>query len=182
MVILYLGTEEDRRAQYMKGLEGYPVREIRQEELKKSPRQLAEEDQAPMQAETGTPQEGRAFLFADLPDLDEPAVRALLEQLEKAGIEKPLMAVRTEHNMDWPLQQLADEIAREEAYFKDREELAALLGTFSQEEMKDPYIGRSVMTAYMMLRARELSEQDLALALQALREIRAGLDKNQQAD
>lgn len=48
--------------------------------------------------------------------------------------------------------------------------------------MKDPYVARSAMTAFMMLQKPELSEEDLHIALDALRKIRAGLDKTVQTD
>lgn len=177
MVILYSGNDTELTNRYLKGLEGLPVLVIGDEDLGFSAAQLRERTVD----RNLKPGAGRAFLFVD-EDVDQKKVQHLISLLNEAGVDRPLMAVRTQHNETWPLSALAKEISREERYFLDREELAALVGSFTQEEMKDPYVARSAMTAFMMLQKPELSEEDLHIALDALRKIRAGLDKTVQTD
>ncbi len=175
MVILYSGNDERLASQYMKGLEEVPVLVIGDEDLAFSAAQLRERKES----RELKPANGRAFLFVD-EDIDQKGAEALLASLKEAGVERPLMAVRTEHNETWPLENLAAEISREEKYFMDRETLAHLVASFTQDELKDPYVARSAMTGFMMLQKPELSEEDLHIALQALGEIRQNLDaKNQ---
>lgn len=176
MLILYCGNDMNTTERYLKALRGLPVLTVGDEDLGCSAVQLREriEDRVPRQGS------GRAFLFVD-EEMDRDEVNKLLLSLHGAGIERPLMAVRTAHNENWPFSELAKELAKEDEYFRGREELSDLVRSFTKEEMQDPYVSKSAITAFLLLQKPELSEEDLQSALKALRQIRAILD-GEQAD
>lgn len=165
MVILYLGQDAHRFEQYQKALQDQDLILVGDEDLDHTIQDLFNRS-SNHQIKEGTM---NPFMIADINVHDPEEVGRFLDTLKSQGIEQPLLALRTEHNEKWTLKALKEEIEKEAAYFEKRKQLTKLIQSFGADQLEaDPKVKKSVMTAYMMLQAPELPEDQLDLAIEVL--------------
>lgn len=116
-------------------------------------------------AEAGKePALGKPFLY--FYQEDHGRIFALQKKLNAIGLPQPAMAVYTENNASWKLEDLMKEVQREARYFERRDYLASLLQTVSRKEMKEnPEFAQAVMMAFGLLKQDELPEDLLEMAI-----------------
>lgn len=164
MIIFYLGSQENKRPEWLTHLSRWNVLQIGDKQKDWTMEQLAKASQDDIQDVTG---EGVPFLF--WVDEDSKDVTDLQKELYDAGLNGRQMAVKTEHNMSWPFSKLYDEVCQEARWFEQRDKLSDLIRAADQKRLeKEPKYQQAVFSCYALLQQEDVPLRLLDLAVEML--------------
>ena len=163
MILIYPGKDGNRLDEYQKVLQDYELAFFGDE--------LEEKTMADIIAQASKDNqrfEGKREPFLFFVKEDPKKLGSLMTALEQQGLDTTHTAILTDTNKDWKFKDLYKEINREAEYFKKREVLANVVSSADPDRiMKDEQYGKLMLTFYEMLKAPQLEEEILDMALQA---------------
>lgn len=171
MILAYPGNPSLNRETVNDYFKSEPVLWLSGEDLKKSPKAIMEEASSGARSgneETGVIPAGEdALIYIDGKSREE------VEEILKTFPEQPgvrlHMAVHTENNENWPIDQLRKELERESLYFEKRKRLEELIRQADRKRLEaEPNYLRAVGSCIDLLEQPELPERLLDMAIEML--------------
>ena len=115
--------------------------------------------------------------FVLMNGLDDQDIQEIFQQAEQAGWQcRPIMMVVTEHNRNWTVAKLLDEVSREHRLLMKAGELSELLHQADRTERKGwpqsqiDRNNRAMMQGFMLLKSQHYDESNLQQAIDQLRQ------------
>lgn len=162
MILVYWNQEDKNLLEVLEASQ-FVYRCIGDQQKDSTMRQLLEH---PESSETSGP----TFLF--LADMDQREQLRLADTLKENQLFIPRVAIKTEHNIDWTLRDLLEEIEREYHYFLAREDLYYLITHPDKERLaSDKRYLRMMSYGMSVLEKEESTTEELQECIRQIREL-----------
>ena len=115
--------------------------------------------------------------FMLLNNIDDEDLRTIHDQTAEKLTVDPVKMMVTEHNRQWQLAALFEEVSKEHRLFSNVEKIAALMKKLNDVDMsqwdnaKKESMKMTVMKAYILLNSGNFNEQNVEESLNELREL-----------